>query len=61
MFYNRGATLWRTGDMLGAARMFREALSRNARDPEAGDWLAKADPQNKTAPRATPPKKGKKK
>jgi hypothetical protein len=47
--------------MLGAARMFREALSRNARDPEAGDWLAKADPQNKTAPRATPPKKGKKK
>jgi len=61
MFYNRGATLWRTADRLGAARMFREALIRNARDPEAGDWLAKADPENKTAPRATPSKKGKKK
>lgn len=62
VFYNRGATLFRLGDKLGAARMFRKVLELNPRDPDAGDWLAKADPENKTAPKAAPPAKaGKKK
>jgi tetratricopeptide (TPR) repeat protein len=61
MFYNRGAALWRVGDLMGAARMFRQALLKNDRDPDAAPWLAKADPEDKTAPKAAPGKKGKKK
>lgn len=61
MFYNRGAALWRVGDLMGAARMFRQALVKNDRDPDAAPWLAKADPEDKTAPKAAPGKKGKKK
>ena len=52
VYFNRGATLFRLGDKLGAARMFRKALEVNPRDPDAGEWLAKADPENKTAPKA---------
>lgn len=59
VYFNRGATLYRLGDKLGAARMFRKALEANPRDPDAGEWLAKADPENKTAPKA-PEKPGKK-
>ena len=58
VFYNRGAVLFRQGDKPSAARMFRRAIELNARDPEAGVWLSRADPEGKTAVKTKmPPKK----
>lgn len=57
VFYNRGAVLFRKGDKEGAARAFREALARNERDPQAGEWLAIADPEDKTKPQPAKPEK----
>lgn len=60
VFYNRAATLYRMGDLLGAARQLRKALERAPDDADAQAWLAKADPEGKTAPPPEPePKKRK--
>lgn len=59
VFYNRGAVLFRQGDKPSAARMFRRAIELNARDPEAGVWLSKADPEGKTAVKTKMPTKKK--
>lgn len=59
VFYNRGATLYRLEDPLGAARQFRKALGVDAEDAESKAWLAKADPEDKTAPPPPEPKKKK--
>ncbi len=59
IFYNRGATLFRLGDALGAARQFRKALAAGYTDREMVEaWIAKTDPEGKTAP---PPPEEKKK
>lgn len=57
VFYNRGATLFRLDDKLGAARQFRKALELEPEHAEASAWLAKADPEGKTAPPPPPPAK----
>ncbi|MFN3200213.1 MAG: tetratricopeptide repeat protein [Bradymonadia bacterium] len=51
VFYNRGAALFRLGDKLAAARAFREALKLSPNHALASDWLKKADPEGKTAPK----------
>lgn len=56
VFFNRAATLYRTGDLMGAARALRGVLSRTPDDADAEAWLAKADPEGKTAPPPPPPK-----
>jgi len=58
VFFNRGAALYRVGNLLGAARAFRKVLEMMPEDESAKSWLQKADPEGKTAP---PPKKKKKK
>lgn len=57
VFFNRGATLYRLGDLLGAARQFRKVLEIDADDEAAKVWLAKADPEGKTAPPPPAPEK----
>jgi hypothetical protein len=58
VFYNRGAVRYRLGDKLGAARAFRKALERNPKDPQAAEWLKRADPDDVTKPK---PKKRRRK
>jgi len=57
VFFNRGAALYRVGNLLGAARAFRKGVELTPEDEAAKSWLQKADPEGKTAP---PPKKKKK-
>lgn len=57
VFFNRGATLFRMGDLAGAARQFRKALDLDGADEAAKAWLAKADPEGKTAPPPPAPEK----
>lgn len=57
VLYNRGAVRYRLGDKLGAARAFRAALEQNPKDPQAAEWLKRADPEDLTKPKPEPKKR----
>ncbi|MCA9557139.1 MAG: tetratricopeptide repeat protein [Myxococcales bacterium] len=59
VFFNRGAVLYRLGDLLNAARQFRTVLEKNPKDPDAAQWLERADPEGKTKPKPPPKRKRK--
>ncbi len=59
VFFNRGAVLYRLGDKLNAARQFRRVLELNPRDPDAQQWLDRADPEGLTKPKPVKKKRSK--